>query len=292
MKRVGLIFSIKADILTSDMKKAIFIVAAILLLSALLFPVTAQAEEESRNLPILMYHSISVGKTGVYFVSPETLEADLAYLDALGYSFVTASAVKAYLMGTGSLPEKPVLLTFDDGHYDNLYYGLDILKKHDAHAVVNVIGCFSEYSSTHEKDHPEYSHLTWDEITALARSGIFEIGSHTYKMHAYSPRFGIKRKAGESSEEYRRALTEDLERLDRVLLEQCGIRPVAFAYPFGAYDKEAEEIVKERYDMIFTCYERINRLKKGDHDKLAKLWRINRDGTLDTSSFFSKHGIQ
>ena len=262
------------------------------LLCCFVLPIpSAAAEECVADLPILMYHSISESKQGIYFVSPETLERDLVYLEGHGYTFVTASAVKAYLEGEGDLPTKSILLTFDDGHYDNLYYGYPILRKHGAHAVLNVIGCFSEYSSTHEKDHVEYSHLTWEEIAYLARSGVFEIGNHTYRMHAYKPRFGIKRKKGESEKDYRRALTEDLETLDRILLDRCGVRPVAFAYPFGAYDREGTEIVRERYDMIFTCYERINRLKRGDKEKFSSLSRINRDGTMTTDAFFKKHEI-
>ncbi len=273
------------------MRKAIIVTILVLSLFTLALPIPAVAEGESATLPILMYHSISATKRGVYFISPERLECDLATLRARGYTFVTAREVKEYLRGEGDLPEKPILLTFDDGHYDNLYYGSDLLAKYDAHAILNVIGCFTEYSSTHEKDQLEYSHLTWDEITSLAKSGIYEIGCHTYAMHAYKPRFGIKRIKGESVETHQKAVDEDLERLDRALLDKCGIKPVAFAYPFGAYDESSEEVVKRRYDMIFTCYERINTLKKGDKSKLSRLYRINRDGTKSTRAFLDKHGI-
>lgn len=274
------------------MKRAILTLLICLLLFAFLSPIpSTKAEEDSRPLPILMYHSLSETQRGVYSLSPEVLRADLAAIKARGYVFVPLSAVVKYLKGEGDLPEKPILLTFDDGHYNNLYYGLDVLREYDAYAVLNVIGCFSEYSSTHEKDHVEYSHLTWDEIAYLARSGVFEIGSHTYAMHAYKPRFGIKRMKGESIEEHRRALSADLERIDRALLDKCGVRPVAFAYPFGAYDKSAEKVVKERYEAIFTCYERVNRLTKGDREKLSYLWRINRDGTKGTNDFLDEHGI-
>ncbi len=274
------------------MRKAILSTLIIFVLILLFLPFrAARAEESVTPLPILMYHSVSKSKTGVYFVSPETLDRDLAELTKRGYEFVTLEKVKAYLRGKGDLPQKPLLLTFDDGHYDNLYYGLPLLKKHGATAVLNVIGCFTEYSSTHEKDKVEYSHLTWDEIAYLARIGVFEIGSHTYGMHAYKPRFGVKRKKSEPEDEHLAALNEDFEKIDRALLDKCGVRPVAFAYPFGAYDDVSEKAVTDRYDAVFTCYERINLLKKGDEKKLLKLWRINRDGTRQTAAFLDAHRI-
>ena len=272
------------------MKKAITVLLLSFMLFCLLSPSPALGEEDCRDLPVLMYHSVSERQKGVYFVTPEQLRGDLGELKARGYESVTLAEVKAYLMGKGDLPEKPVMITFDDGHYNNLYYALDILREEDFTAVLHVIGCFTEYSSTHEKDHVEYSHLTWEEIGALARSGVFEIGSHTYKMHDYKPRFGIKRKKSESSDDYKKELTEDLTRLERALLIKSGVIPVSFAYPFGAYDEESERIVRSLgYDAIFTCYERVNRLKRGDADKLSRLWRINRDGTLTTRAFLERH---
>ena len=275
------------------MKRAFSFLLILFLTCFFLSPASfATAEEDTRDLPVLMYHSVSVSQKGVYFLSPEALEADLIALKARGYESVTLAQVKAYLKGRGDLPAKPVLVTFDDGHYDNLYYAQDVLKRQGFTAVLHVIGCFTEYSSTHEKDHPEYSHLTWEEIGELARSGVFEIGSHTYKMHAYKPRFGIKRKKSESSEEYEKALRDDLTRLERDLIEKSGVIPVSFAYPFGAYDEESERIVRSLgYEAIFTCYERVNRLKKGDEKKLSRLYRINRNGTLGTREFLDKHGL-
>ena len=274
------------------MKKVILLLLFFCLFFCLTTPLPAVAEEEERELPILMYHSISTSKKGVYLVSPDTLRRDLVELKARGYQSVTLAEVKAYLKGKGDLPQKPVLLTFDDGHYDNMYYALDVLREEGFTAVLHVIGCFSEYSSTHEKDHVEYSHLTWEEIGELSRSGVFEIGSHTYAMHAYRPRFGIKRKKSESYEDYKKVLTEDLTRLETALLEKSGVIPLSFAYPFGAYDKESETIVRSLgYDAVFTCYERVNKLKKGDEEKLSRLYRINRDDTLSTKTFLKKHGL-
>ena len=174
-----------------------------------------------------------------------------------------------------------------------MHYAWEILKKQGFSAVLNVIGSFTEYSSTHEKDHPEYSHLTWEEIGVLARSGIFEIGNHSYAMHAYKPRFGITRKKTESAAAYEKALREDTIRLEFALLEKSGVKPIAYAYPFGAYDKESERIIRSLgYEAVFTCYEKVNLLKKGDAEKLSRLYRINRDGTLSTEAFLDMHDLR
>ena len=236
------------------MKKTIAILCIFFALFAF-SPISATAEPkpEERKLPILMYHSVLPTGTGPYVISPERFENDLKELKNRGYESVTVAEVKRFLKGKGALPEKPVLLTFDDGHYNNMYYALDLLKKHGFTAVLHVIGCFTEYSSTHEKDHPEYSHLTWEEIGSLARSGVFEIGSHSYKMHSYKPRFGIKRKEGETEEDYAEALRADTLLLEKNLLGKSGVIPVSYAYPFGAYDETSESILRALgYDVFFT----------------------------------------
>ena len=262
-------------------------------LSYLVAAPNAMAEtREERDLPVLMYHSVLDAAPNAYRIRPSTLERDLEVLKKRGYVSVTLNDVVRFVKGAGTLPDKPVLITFDDGHYNNYHYAMEILKRQGFSAVLNVIGCFTEYSSTHEKDHPEYSHLTWDEIGVLARSGVFEIGNHSYAMHAYKPRFGITRKHGESTEDYEKALREDTLRTERELLDKSGVRPVCYAYPFGAYDEDSERILRALgYEAIFTCYERINKIRQGEEEKLLRLYRINRDGRLGTKDFMDKHGI-
>ena len=70
-------------------------------------------------------------------------------------------------------PKKPVVLTFDDGHYNNYFYAYPIIEKYNFKANLNVIGCFSEYStSSGDIDNHNYSYLTWSEIKTLHDSGL------------------------------------------------------------------------------------------------------------------------
>ena len=95
-------------------------------------------------LPILMYHSITEGPENEFRVTPETLEADLQYLSQHGYQSVSAQQLVDYTNGIGTLPEHPVMITFDDGFYNNLSLALPILEQYQMCAIVSAVGIFTE----------------------------------------------------------------------------------------------------------------------------------------------------
>ena len=233
------------------------------------------------ELPILMYHRVfDGGKESRYIITPQQLEDDLLALKEAGYSAVLPSEVFAFVEGKGKLPSRPILLSFDDGHYNNLLYALPLFQKYGFKGVVNVIGKFCDYASkSGDSGKPQSSFLTWDEVAKLKKSGLFEIGSHTYNMHEYKPRFGIRRLENETDEEYKKALTDDNARIKTALKEKAGIETNIFAYPFGAYYKDSRELISGLgYKMIFTCNEKINHISPGDFESLLALGRINREG--------------
>lgn len=252
------------------------------------------ADAEEKAIPILMYHSILKSKRGCYVVSPSLLESDIKYLIEQGFKPVFVKEIINFCEGNGELPEKPVVLTFDDGHFNNYYYAFPILKKHNFKATLNVIGSFSEFStSSGDIDNPNYSYVTWEEIKELHDSGIFEIGNHSYKMHQYKPRFGIQKKNGESSEEYANALTKDIKLLEDKFKNECGFNTEVFAYPFGAYSKESEKILRKNgFKAFLTCNEGINKVQKGNDSVLSHLKRINRNGNFTTYEMFKKFNIK
>ena len=123
----------------------------------------------------------------------------------------------------------------------------------------------------------------------LHDSNIFEIGNHTYKMHAFSPRYGIKQKLYESDDEYAKALKDDVSKLEYKFMVECGFRTEVFAYPFGRYSTLSEKVLRELgFKAFLTCNEGVNKLKKGDAKALSHLKRVNRSGNLTTYQFFQK----
>ena len=217
------------------------------------------AENESGDSFIgLMYHQVlkDESRAGKYIITPES---DLAYLSENGYVSVLPSQLVKIREQGGRLPEKTVVITFDDGYETGLYYVLPLLKKYGMKAVINVVGSYTdEYSRINEEGkHLSYAYLTWNEIKKLSDSGYVEIGNHTYNMHSYNgDRNGCARKENESDEQYRTVLYEDVARLSDKLQRVTGKRPVAFAYPFGSLSEGSAEIIGSAGISVFmTCCE-------------------------------------
>ena len=91
----------------------------------------SSAEEEAVELPVIMYHSICDKAPSDYSVTPEQVESDMRWLKEKGYTAVSAEQVIAYTENRGQLPEKPVMITADDGFYNNLSQLVPLLEKYD-----------------------------------------------------------------------------------------------------------------------------------------------------------------
>lgn len=259
--------------------------------------------KDSVPLPVLMYHSILNSVKGTYVVSEEQLDSDLKALKDAGYETVLPSEVIAYSKGIGSLPEKPVMISFDDGYYNNMYYGLPLFKRYGAKAVINVIGIYSDSDSGGENSNPNYSYLTWKQIGELSKSGYFEIGNHTYDMHRFKPRYGMARKYGETDDEYRAAIRGDLVKLQNLLDDCMGVRidpenpdmvrkesfVRTIAFPYGRVTPIAKEQALDMgFELLLTCTEGVSVIERGNPKSLYNLKRINRSGYYTTEKVMKK----
>ena len=247
---------------------------------------SAEDQEEPVFLPVIMYHSISSLEKSEYNVTPEQIENDLKFLSQHGFKTVTAQELANYVFNGSTLPPKPVLITLDDGFLNNYTSLLPLLEKYDAFAIVSVVGSYIE---ARPDDGSFYPYLTWDNINVMLDSKRIEIGNHTYNMHSLNTeRKGTKIMQGENSESYRSAVNEDISIMQQLIKENCGITPIAFAYPFGYCCKELVPVLKENGFLItLTCYERPNYIKR-NADCLYELNRYNRSGLSSTEEFMTR----
>ncbi len=122
------------------------------------------------HVPILMYHYISElpPDADVYrrdlTVTPARFEEQLQYLQAQGYHTVLLADIYATLTTGKPLPEKPIVLTFDDGYKDAFTDALPLLQKY------GFVGEFFVLATPAHYEAPQY--LTWADIRAMADAGM------------------------------------------------------------------------------------------------------------------------
>lgn len=250
----------------------------------------AAAAEESVPLPIIMYHHISPKseRQNKYTVSVKELESDLSFLKSRGYEAVSLSQLLAYVHNGKSLPEKPVMITFDDGFESFYVYALPLLKKYNMRAVMAVVGTYADKFTESDDHHAEYSYLTWGEIGELSHSSYAEIGNHTDNLHVSSPaRRGCRINKGENEAEYLKMLRSDLSACQEKIKKATGEAPKVLVYPFGYNCKQSMILVREMgFSAAFTCEEKVNRIRCGNTDYLYRLGRFNRPHGVSSEQFF------
>ncbi len=268
------------------MKTLSAIIAAAIMLHSV-SAVSTESEAET-VLPIIMYHHISedAARWGDYVVSPETLEGDLAYLAAHGYKTVSLRQLLDY-SGGAELPEKPVMLSFDDGQLSFCEYALPLLEKYDMCALVAVVGSYADEFSASGDANPAYAYMSWEKLAELARNPRVDLAAHSFGLHSLHPRCGAAPMRGEGREEYRAMLFSDLRKLNSRFGAAMGRAPRAFVYPFGQYNAVSEEALRDAgYLFTFTCEEKRNKLRRGDG--FFALGRFNRPAFLPREEFFAR----
>lgn len=253
-------------------------------------PVSAGVKTEYK-VPCIMYHLIvdDSNKEGKYIITPLRLEEDIRLIKSMGFTPITSSDLISFANGEGTLPDKPIILTFDDGYYNNYSYAYPLFKRYRIKGIISVIG---KYTDDYSKDNAimdnSYSYMNYTQIKELHESGVFEIANHTYDMHHIDGRKGVLRKKSESAETYKKNLTQDIEALNSALKEKCGIKPVAFTYPFGSVNKESRQCIENMgFSVTYGCQEGINIITR-DKECLKDIKRYNRSSDMNLKEVLLK----
>lgn len=247
-------------------------------------------EEYTAQVPVLMYHHISEEGNDSTELSPEAFEAQIAALAEAGYTSVFPEDLATYVREGKELPEKPIVITFDDGYLSNYEYAYPILKKYGMVATIFVIGStVGDTEHYKDTDYPITPHFSYEQAKEMVDSGVISIQSHTYDMHQWGPyedsdqpRENLLPLEGESEEDYRAALSADCETIRREIQEGTGEEDVrVIAFPGGYYDiLSLVTLLENGFDISFSTEIGTNTLIKGLDQSLLALDRYNMNGSV------------
>ena len=242
---------------------------------------------DSVPIPILMYHAFTENpeEETDMILSTAAFREQLAALRDAGYTAVTYAELVDYVDGKAPLPEKPVLLSFDDGYRSNLTLAAPILEEFGMRACVAVIGVSVGKDTYKDTGAAMYPHFSYEEARKYYERGILDFQSHTYDMHNNSLdtdfRDGVLQKEGESDADYEAALRSDWERSKAELEAGIGCRVFVMVYPFGKTTPQADAIFADCGAAIsVTTQHGVSLLRLRDRSSLRCLCRLNVNGTL------------
>ena len=245
--------------------------------------------EDTIKLPILMYHSIlkTNKSNNKFIISPTEFENDLKYIKDNGYTTIVMLDLIEYVYENKKLPEKPIMLTFDDGYYNNYLYAFPLLKKYECKMVLSPIGKQCDIYSENSDKNPNYAHCSWSELKEMQDSGLVEIQNHSYNMHTITKnRRGTKKNKNETFEHYQKAFCNDINLMQNKVTDMLDSTPSTFVFPFGAISHCSLDILHQLgFKATLSCEGKINRLTKNP-DKLYNLCRILRPPNVSSSNFF------
>ena len=243
--------------------------------------------KNSVRVPILMYHHFAdEGEPGT-IISSATFESQLKALSDAGYSAISFDELCAYVSDGVDLPDRPVIITIDDGYGSVYETAFPLLKKYNMKATVFIIGVShgkSVYKDTNYLIIPRFSDA---EALEMSESGFMSVQTHSYDMHQHEPyetgpfRTGVLQMDGESRDEYIAAFTADFERAASQLEDIVGIRPFVFSYPFGKHSELSEKLLRDLgVKVTLTIDTGVNTVVRNSPNCLYKLKRFNVPGDM------------
>jgi len=252
------------------MVRAVFILLFIVCL--LKAPTPAGAAEGVAMKPgeflVLCYHSVPLraSRDNPMTVPQRLFVSQMEYLRTHGYHPVSLDDIIKAGRGEGQLPEKPVLLTFDDAYESYYDFVVPLLAEYGYPSLLAVVGTFIDNPPD---DIPEPL-MTWNQLRQLARKPLVEIASHSFDLHKaiqYTPQGNVgaaarvrtydkERGSYESESAYRKRISRDFKAQTRLFRKKLGITPRAIVWPYGRYTRPGvEEALDAGYRLNFTLEE-------------------------------------
>jgi peptidoglycan/xylan/chitin deacetylase (PgdA/CDA1 family) len=171
------------------------------------------------DVPILVYHHVRPGSMSTLFVSPEDLDKQLEYLQYYGFHTISFIDLADYFEKGKPLPQRPIIISFDDGWENQYEYAFPILQKYHDTATFYVV--------TNYLNHGNF--IRTEQLKTMVAAGM-AIGCHS-RSHPYLTSVGGERAWDEIAGA-------------KAILEADGFKIDTFAYPYGAYNKRIVAMVQ------------------------------------------------
>ncbi|MGZ8548560.1 MAG: poly-beta-1,6-N-acetyl-D-glucosamine N-deacetylase PgaB [Sulfuricurvum sp.] len=253
-------------------------------------PSVCSRDQNPNEFTILSYHEIadkSETLDSTYAVTPSHFDQQMHWLMDNGYHFVGVDDILKYRNSGKALPNKAVLITFDDGYSSVYTHAYPILKKHKIPAVIALVGSWLQAKEKVDFDGHTIARekfLSQKEIKEMVNSGLVEIASHSYFLHkgilgnpqgnmepAVTTRQWLTDKqAYEDDKSYQQRITNDLLENNTFLKHYTGQKPRVMVWPYGHYNSEVRKIA-EKLGMPIGLT-----LDDGSNTKITPLWGLRR----------------
>lgn len=195
------------------------------------FFLTVVSSHGADHAVVLLYHHVSTETPASTSISPQAFQEHLEYLETNDFKVLPLSQILKSLDKGNSLPDNTVSITFDDAYRSVLENALPLLKKRN--------WPFTVFVNTAAVDKGYRNYLNWHDLRVLLKSGA-EFGNHSHN-HFHL----VRKKVGESDEQWRTRTREDLTIASSRLEKELGITTKMFAYPYGEYTPELKAIVDQ-----------------------------------------------
>ncbi|GIM28539.1 deacetylase [Clostridium polyendosporum] len=201
---------------------------------------------ENKGIPILCYHDVNPAQSNELLLSPEKFKEQMKYLKDNGYLPLTLDELYGFLRQNKPVPEKSVVITFDDGYRSNYTYAYPILKEFGFKATIFVISDFIDNDL----------YMTKTQLKELSDYGL-DIESHTDKHEDLSTL---------NKEMQITTMIKSKESLEYLLEKKINY----IAYPFGRMNEDTKKAAEVAgYKLGFN-------LQQGLADRDDNIYNIDR----------------
>jgi len=230
--------------------------------AAALSNAVAPANDPAQSFRVLCYHDIRDNLLESFKTQPERVAVEtqelirhFTWLQENGYHPVSLQQIVDARAGRANLPEKAVLLTFDDGYKSVYTKVFPLLKLFNFPAVIAIVGEWIETPPGAQVAFGDNllardQFANWDDIRAMVASGLVEVASHSHDMHkgiqanpqgnsmpaAISRTYWPQKASYESDLEYAARIKSDLRRNSNLIERELHRRPRAMVWPYGSYN--------------------------------------------------------